>query len=462
MHAMDTGNDDSAMASSSSSSKTEIWDFGKDGKENVVTTTMASVVAIDGDVANAANRQTGYKLVNLSDSSAVAAGGDPNITINGQSAERPKVLYVRDRYAVDTGESFDKCFADQRFVGAFRIDGQQRYDDNNCRPNLIQLDTDMEQIAKRNVNLMDGFENSSLIVDYKSYKQLKWKYFLQWIRRSQYLENRPANQLPEFVSFGGLYTSMLMTPNHIEDWTLLIAKYKNTIYMNKIRFDEDNNRFGGRYKSRRDEFSDNLGSPVDNKSFTNNITYLATKVTQIITNGDKQAINTAINEYEKYFKCYETNIGVHRLLLMSEIDAIDEEDNYYDIKCSKSTAFGQKLLNWWAGCVVADIDYILVGIQDNNNVLKQIDKMAVREIPDLPRFRWNCDEAYDFVNRILNYIKELMKDAEDLDTYKVYFRKRDRNCVRSAKQPINGLLPVWFTSGTEVTAELAETATTDH
>ena len=133
---------------------------------------------------------------------------------------------------------------------------------------------------------------------------------------------------------------------------------------------------------------------------------------------------------------------------MSEMDAIDEEDNQYDIKCSKNMAFGQKLLNWWSQCVVADIDFVMIGIKDNENVLKEIRRVKVSEIPEMVSFRWKTDESFAFVNRFLDYMKDVMKDCKDLDVFRVQFRKRDK-CVRSSRLTVNTLLPNWFTSGEE-------------
>ena len=132
---------------------------------------------------------------------------------------------------------------------------------------------------------------------------------------------------------------------------------------------------------------------------------------------------------------------------MSEMDAIDDEGNQYDIKCAKHLNFGQKLFNWWSHCVVADIDYILIGLKDNNEVLKSVHKLKVEEMPDMSTFRWNTEKSFDFVNRVLDYVKRLLESADDLDVYKVWFKKRD-NCVRSAKLPANYFIPNWFVEHT--------------
>jgi len=280
-----------------------------------------------------------------------------------------------------------------------------------------------------------------VITDYKSYKELKWKYFLKWIRRSRCLEDRPSEALPQFVSFGGLFASLLMTPNLCEDWTLLVSKFKETIFMNKIRFSDHSK---GRH-SRDQSLEPSLTRET---AFVDKNPYFAAKVTQIVTKSDEQVINRSVNEFEKCFNCFETQIGGHRLLLMSEMDAIDEDDNQYDIKCSKNMVFGQKLLNWWSQCVVADIDFVMVGIKDNENVLKEIRRVKVSEIPEMVSFRWKTDESFAFVNRFLDYMKDVMKDCKDLDVFRVQFRKRDK-CVRSSELTVNTLLPNWFTSAEE-------------
>ena len=135
------------------------------------------------------------------------------------------------------------------------------------------------------------------------------------------------------------------------------------------------------------------------------------------------------------------------MLLMSEMDAIDEEGNQYEIKCANHTNFGQKLFNWWSHCVVADIDYILIGLKDGNEILKSVDKLKVEDLPQMPAFRWNTEKSFDFVNRVLDYVKQLLEGAPDLDVYKVMFKKRD-NCVRSVKLPANYFIPNWFTGQT--------------
>ncbi|CAG2109065.1 unnamed protein product [Medioppia subpectinata] len=331
-------------------------------------------------------------------------------------------------------------------LGSFRIEDNHSYNDVNCEQNVVVSDEELKTIEKMAVNLMDGFETSSLITDYKTYKELKWKYFLKWIRRSRCLSDRSSESLPHFVCFGGLFTSLLMTPSLVEDWTLVVTRFKDTIFMNKVRLNEDWKR-GRRQPQPAVDSNPSVGGD-GSKQFVDKNTYFAAKVTQIVTNGDKEANSRAVNEFEKCFNCYESKIGGHRLLLMSEMDAIDEEGNQYEIKCSKSMAFGQKLLQWWANCVVADIDRIIVGLKDSEDVLKEIQTVDVSEIPSMSSFRWNTDESFGFVNRCLNFIQEVLKDSKDLDTFRVVFRKRFKN-IRVYKQSTHGLLPNWFTAEEE-------------
>ncbi len=131
---------------------------------------------------------------------------------------------------------------------------------------------------------------------------------------------------------------------------------------------------------------------------------------------------------------------------MNEFDAVDEEGVRYEIKCAKNVRYRQKLLNWWSHCVVADIDYILIGLRDNNDILNQIVKLKTEELPEMDEFRWNRYESFNFVNRFLNHMKDLFKEANDGDIYRVSHRKGDR-IVRKTKLTDNKLLPDWFLEG---------------
>ena len=71
--------------------------------------------------------------------------------------------------------------------------------------------------------------------------------------------------------------------------------------MNKIRLNEGS---GGRTHDRRPT-DDN----TDNRSVDKN-PFLAAKVTQILTKTSGQSVADVVNEYEKYFSCYETSIGI--------------------------------------------------------------------------------------------------------------------------------------------------------
>ena len=181
--------------------------------------------------------------------------------------------------------------------------------------------------------------------------------------------------------------------------------------------------------------------------------YLTAKVTQVITKSNEQSIKDSVNEFEKFFSIYETQIGSHQLLLLSELDAVDDEGNQYYIKCSKNLEVSQKWFNWWSNSVVSDMDYVAVGLKDGNDVLTQVKQIKVSELEDMLPDKWDTKLSLDFVNRFLDYVKNLTAEAPELEVFRVSFRKKFDHKVKSTKQrsqeTIDEFVPEWFTSGDE-------------
>lgn len=99
---------------------------------------------------------------------------------------------------------------------------------------------------------------------------------------------------PHFISFGGLFTSLMMTPFKIESWTIHVTKHNNCIFMNKVRLERECER-------------NQLNSV--NKAFVDRGPYYASKLTSIITKQTDEFADSVLNEFEKYFGVYESLFG---------------------------------------------------------------------------------------------------------------------------------------------------------
>ena len=69
--------------------------------------------------------------------------------------------------------------------------------------------------------------------------------------------------------------------------------------MNKIRLNEEQ-------KGRTDQSSEGNQS----HGFVDKTPFLTAKVVQILTEQNEETIEEVVNEYKKYFSCYETQIGI--------------------------------------------------------------------------------------------------------------------------------------------------------
>ena len=92
----------------------------------------------------------------------------------------------------------------------------------------------------------------------------------------------------------------MSTPNRIDSWTLLVSKFKDSIFMNKIRLNEGLNG----WTDHRSEDRPQTKETVDRNPF------FVSKMAQIITQPNRQSVERVVNEFEKYFSCYETQIGI--------------------------------------------------------------------------------------------------------------------------------------------------------
>eukprot|EP01025_Chloroclados_australasicus_P004064 TRINITY_DN1097_c0_g1_i2.p1 TRINITY_DN1097_c0_g1~~TRINITY_DN1097_c0_g1_i2.p1 ORF type:complete len:355 (+),score=20.03 TRINITY_DN1097_c0_g1_i2:186-1250(+) len=135
-------------------------------------------------------------------------------------------------------------------------------------------------------------------------------------------------------------------------------------------------------------------------------------------------------EYHSHLLASAIKIGSFRILLESEIDAVDEatqnlpldQQRIIELKCTKNL---QKLQNFsgrhWLQSYLADVNYLKVGVCSEDNYGSKI----INSVYNLPLNRIATeDKKQTLMNRILQALQYLYQNAQEGKVYQYYYTKQ--------------------------------------
>ena len=193
---------------------------------------------------------------------------------------------------------------------------------------------------------------------------------------------------------------------------------------------------------------------LQNEYFSNRSqrrSYCGLKFLHLITDRD----DNQLNEFEKCFAINCIEFGLHKILSLNELDAIDDSvSRCVDIKliqkiCSaKDQEFFQKkkLLRFWSKAAVQGIERIVIGNMNSNHYLEDIEERKVETIPDLCAHKWSHIHCMGFLNRFFTFMKECM--TEENIIYEFHFKSGEDFVVCNRFNPERRtpiILPQFYT-----------------
>lgn len=227
------------------------------------------------------------------------------LTLAEKGPENCLSLYS-DQNSIDLDDSIK--FSDHKLIGQFSITKDQEYLDNNDDTAISKLIGAEEMHNLDGTFLGAGYENAVLIQDYNAYHELKYEYFLQWIVKNDYFKKvkQGIYKKPDFICFGGRISDPLQTPlkERFGEWDIYATKLMDTIFI------WDKEKCSG---------TRSIGS------------FYGVAYEALMTGKN----SNEVYECEKSFVIQEVTFGNHQLLVLNEIDAVDHDDEWTEIKVHK-------------------------------------------------------------------------------------------------------------------------------
>lgn len=219
----------------------------------------------------------------------------------------------------------------------------------------------------------------------------------------------------DFVSYRGVLSRIMILPYETRNDLLISAqKYKGTIYLAKfsslaqkqIEFDREERQNMCAYGGLR--FEQYLTRPL-------------------LRHKNKKS-SRDLNRHCHFSCVMSSELGEHSLLYSGEIDAIDQENHYPNLRNQnfveiKTTArpenprgqeyFKKNLLNWWAQCYLGAIPSVYCGFRDRDMVVRGIEKLSLQQMETRGANYWDPRVCNAFLNSMLTFIKKTMQNVDD-------------------------------------------------
>lgn len=216
----------------------------------------------------------------------------------------------------------------------------------------------------------------------------------------------------DFLTIRGLLSLVMSTPfEEHEGWCIGVTKFRGTYFMYHLEFPE--------IEGITCEY-------VLRPEFANIIVYSGTRFEKYIT----EPVHRPEKEDETqgvYYVVVKTHLGRHSLAYGCEMDCVSDRSRAKDpelkdlieIKSTqtvtnrfKEQKLFKKMMKWWFQCYLTGIETIVCGYRDHDNYVRKIDKIIVKELPKLGRGIWSPKVCLNFLNRFLDFVKQVATDDD--------------------------------------------------
>ncbi|KAI7897652.1 RAI1 like PD-XK nuclease-domain-containing protein [Cokeromyces recurvatus] len=227
----------------------------------------------------------------------------------------------------------------------------------------------------------------------------------------------------DIVTWRGIMTKLMCTPySRKEAWTLRATRYKDTIYIEEEKKEEEK-------MTEKQKLMSYWGYRFET---------LYTKPYSINDkedDDDKTIVNTNI----QYCTVVKTKLGNNSIIMGAEVDCCNKEkskqklENYIELKTSRIIESKQnlysferyKLLKFWAQSFLVGVPKIICGFRNDEGRILNIKEYKTLEIPRLIRNKpnlWNPSVCLNFANELLNWIRLKMTENDATLTYLIEFK----------------------------------------
>lgn len=209
----------------------------------------------------------------------------------------------------------------------------------------------------------------------------------------------------DFITWRGVITRLASSLISKDQWKLEIEVLDGRIYVQEVRnemhFSKSHRMamFGG-HKFER-------------------LCMISAK-SQDITNM-KSRQDEIVNTNCEFVSVFKTRLGKFNLLMGAEIDGIDENQRYVELKTSteiknenaRSNFIRHKLAKWWLQSFLAGIEDIVVGYRNSGGWLTDLSVLKVSSIPGIarPLGFWEAQSLLSFADLALDFIKKYTLEA---------------------------------------------------
>lgn len=147
-------------------------------------------------------------------------------------------------------------------------------------------------------------------------------------------------------------------------------------------------------------------------------------------------------EYE-YIAIMQCTLMKHKILVACEIDCLNENDDFVEIKtCKQFNIINNyinandvhipwyKALKYWIQASFANCQHFVIGIRDNNGIVQNVVTLKLNEmydqfVNDYKRYKQYI--CLNFVNNLLNFLKD--NCIKENIKYKLVFKKPFQNIL---------------------------------
>ena len=173
--------------------------------------------------------------------------------------------------------------------------------------------------------------------------------------------------------------------------------------------------------------------------------------------------NTVVNTNEEFCSVVRTRLNENSIICGAEVDCCIKGDksnppsNYVELKTTRimlnyrqQENFGRyKLLKFWAQSFLAGIPKIVVGMRDDNGIVRGLTSYKTTSIPGICNKqytkKWDANIALNFLDAILNWLKRVVVIDNPDVVYMVEFNEPFTYVsLEVCKEGSKKFLPDWY------------------
>lgn len=322
-------------------------------------------------------------------------------------------------------------------IGNYSVDGNREFGYDRSMLQFLKNKYLPETKMNVHLDLNKGLEDA---VEYKGNPQESFENFLQWVFNNQddlMADDASPRLFADILCMRGTMKKIMKTPyNANEPWTLLVTKFKGTLYMINWKADDGT----------RDEYE-----------VPKNVGFWGHKFEQYMK-GDPDDPLDANEEYRSVLKLV---LGDFSFLYSPEVDCADPEEfeeDYQDlrafvtVKCSREITDERrmrnyrkfKLCDWWVESQLSGIPRIIVGFRNDDGIVHTLELLKTEELPEQGQNEWEPSVCINFFIAFLKFMKKRVEQDPSVVYRFKYIPRNKIECTKVSESCPLTLLPSWY------------------